>query len=102
MKSMNEILMALQVEATANGVNLTYTNKMVYLKLIELAEAKAEEDYSVWVRFYATNAELVKYCNAAPRMITDSIRKLEACGVLKYKVNSPKPTAFTLVKRYFV
>lgn len=101
----NDILTKIQAVAQKKGIRLTYTNMRVYLKLIEYVEENKNTDvvvnYYNSFRFNLTTAEFAKYCSVAPRMVTDTLNKLNKCGVIKYTTNVPNPSVVILMKRYF-
>lgn len=101
--NVNDILAKIQTVSQEKGIRLTYTNMMVYLKLIEYAKKNesAAVNYYNSVRFSVTTVGLAKYCSVAPRMITDTLNKLSECGIIKYKINKPKPSIVTLLKCFY-
>lgn len=99
--SINDIFIKIQAAALKNEVNLTYTNKMVFIKLIDYAEENDSIDYPVWTRFNVKTSVLAKYCSVSPRIITESLRKLNQCGIIKYIVQHPNPSVVTLYKKYY-
>ena len=102
--SLNDVLVRIRQVATENGVKMSYSNSMVYFKMIEWTEQHKEltvED-SRGVRFAITTAELAEFCSLSPTVITDSLRKLSKCGVIKYMTNAPKPSVVTLYKSFWV
>lgn len=102
--NMNEVLVRIRQAASDCGVKLSFSNSMVYFKMIEWTEQFKEmtvED-SRGVRFAITTAELAEYCSLSPTVITDSLRKLSSCGIIKYKTNKPKPSVVTLHKSFWV
>lgn len=103
--NVNDILAKVQAEARKKGEALTYTNMRVYLKLIEYAKENCNKDtvvdYRNGIKFNLTTAGFSKYCDVAPRMITDTLNKLNECGVIKYTINKPKPSVVILFKNFF-
>lgn len=103
--SVNDVLIRIQAAAREHNVNVTYANMMVYLKLIEYSkEYKNTVEVvgdSKSIRFEITTLVLAKYCNVAPRTVTESLRKLKECGVIDYTINKPLPSTVRLYRRYF-
>lgn len=99
--SINDIMMTVQTVANENGEELSYTNKMTYLKMIEYAEKYSAKDCPVWISFEVTTVGFAKYCQVSQRMVTETLRKLDACGVLRYRVKHPHPSIVTLYKKYY-
>lgn len=100
--SVNEIFTKLQTVAKAHGLSLTYTNMKVYLKLLEYSE---ESDVGAirgrsGVRFNVTVTKLAAYCSVSPRIVTETLRTLNSCGVIKYVKNTPDPSVITLIQRF--
>lgn len=100
--SVNEIFTKLQSAAKEHGLNLTYTNMKVYLKLLEYAE---ESEVGAirgrsGVRFNVTVTKLAAYCSVSPRIVTETLRTLNSCGVIKYVTNKPDPSIVTLIQRF--
>lgn len=100
--SVNERLQLVQSAAKAAGVNLTLTNMKIYFKLLDFAKEAGDRALvdASGIRFEATTQELTKYCSCSPRMITDTLRKLRDCGVIKYMINTPKPSIITIFDKY--
>ena len=100
--SVNDILIRIQAIATENGIKLTYTNMTVYLKLIDYAEENSEKDLPVWTRFSVKTLVLAEYCSVSPRIITETLKKLHNCGIIRYSVKHPYPSVVTLYKKYYL
>ena len=101
--SINEILERVHSAADENGVEITFANSRVYLQLLEyVQEPKADVlQEPMGVRFRATTVELAEYCSVSARIITDSLRKFNKCGVIKYTPNRPNPAIVKLYKRFY-
>lgn len=99
--SVNDILIRIQAVASKKEVKLTYTNKMVYLKLIDFAEENSTMDFPVWIRCQIKTIELARYCSVSPRIITETLRRLHQCGIIKYTVKHPYPSVIQLYKTYY-
>lgn len=97
----NDIMAKIQAIANENGVKLSYTNKMVYLKMIEYAENNSIVDYSVWTRIEVTTVSLSEICQVSKTIITETLHKLEKCGIIKYKRRHPNSSVLTLYKKYY-
>ena len=100
----NEILARIQETAREHGVNLTYTNCSVYLKLLDYAEENSNivTQYVDAIRINITTMGLAKYIGSiSPRIITDSLKKFSECGIIKYTVNKPNPSTVVLYRRFF-
>lgn len=100
----NDILARVQATARENGVNLTYTNCSVYLKLLDYAEENSNivTHYVDAIRINITTMGLAKYIGStSPRIITESLKKFSECGIIKYTVNKPNPSTVVLYKRFF-
>lgn len=101
--NLNDVLVRINQVATEKSVKLSYSNSMVYFKLIEWMERQEHKgEDSREVRFYITTAELAEFCSLSPTVITDSLRKLKKCGVINYVTRNPKPSVVTLYKRFWV
>ena len=102
--NLNDVLVRIRQAATEKGIKLSYSNSMVYFKLIEWTEQHKEltvED-GRGIRFSITTAELAEFCSLSPTVITDSLRKLSKCGVIKYMTKTPKPSVVTLIKSFWL
>lgn len=101
--SVNDILTRVQAAAKQNGVSLTYTNNRVYLQLLEYVKDNSGiviHDVK-GIRFHVTTHELAQYCSVSPRIITESLRKFNKCGIIKYTTNRPNPSVVLLYKQFF-
>lgn len=111
-KDVNGIIEKLQAAAKKHGVALTFTNMRVYFKLLEYVEEsmdekneEAMEDKKILktfkgVRFEMTTVSFARKFNVAPSLITDTLRKLNTCGVIKYIINSPNPSVIEMYDEY--
>ena len=101
--SADDILKRVHNKAQDSGINLTFTNLRVYLGLLDYAKKhkKLVVKSVHGFRFNATTFELAEYCAVSPRMITDSLQKYKACGVIKYEIYKPKPSVITLCKEFY-
>lgn len=104
--SVNEILLRLQTAAKENDISLTYTNNLVYLKLLEYAqENKEKHDVVVsgarGVRFEITTFGFAEYCGVSPRIVTESLSKFSKCGIIKYTTAKPRPSVVMLYKQFY-
>lgn len=101
--SVNDILIRIQTAAKEHDVNLTYVGMKVYLKLLEYAEdgiSEAQEEPK-GVRFYLTTHSFARYCSVSPRTVTDTLRKLKECGIIKYTVQTPGPSVIVLYNQFY-
>lgn len=99
----NDILIRIQAVAKENGVNLTYVGMKVYLKLLEYAEDEMSgaQEEPKGVRFYLTTHAFARYCSVSPRTVTDTLRKLKQCGIIKYTVQTPGPSVIVLYNDFY-
>lgn len=101
--SVNEILIRIQAAAKKHDVNLTYVGMKVYLKLLDYAEDEisGSQEEPKGVRFYLTTHAFARYCSVSPRTVTDTLRKLKECGIIKYTVQTPGPSVIVLYNDFY-
>lgn len=101
--SVNDILTRIQAAAKEAGVNLTFTNSRVYLSLLNYVKENGDKvrNDSRGVRFNTTVGEFAKYSGISVRMVNETLRKLDTCGVLQYTIIKPFPSVVILFKQYY-
>lgn len=100
--SVNDILIHIQAVAVEHNINLTYTNKMIFLKLIDFVEENSSADLPLWIRCNITTLALANYCSVSPRMITDTLHKLDECHIIKYIARKKNSSVVTIYKKYYI
>lgn len=94
--------MEIQAVASEKGVNLTHSNKRVYLSLLDFADKFPQETIKTnkGIRFNSTTAKLAEFCSVSPRIVTESLSKLNKCGVIRYTTNKPHPSIIFWIKHF--
>lgn len=100
-----ELLFMLSAEAEKSGVNLTYTHRIFFLRLLEYAERNGVEEADGF-RVALSVAELSRVLDISLRTTTQSLNRLAACGALQRiterKTYPRSPTVTFIEKKYFV
>ena len=101
--SVIDFFMEIQAVASEKGVNLTHSNKRVYLSLLDFADKFPQETIKTnkGIRFNSTTAKLAEFCSVSPRIVTESLSKLNKCGIIRYTTNKPHPSIIFLDKAFY-
>ena len=102
--SVNDILSNVQAAAYQAGLSLTYTNMKIFFKMIDYIHDIKNKDRVIFdhngARFNFTTNTFANYCSVSPRMVTDTISKLQICGVIEYTIKKPKPSVIKVLKDF--
>ena len=86
-----EILMRLTDRSLGFGVDLTYTHKLFFLRLLELCIKDNKRKDGAY-RISLSEAQLSQELDISVRMVTQSISRLKACEAIKrYKIKGSSP-----------
>lgn len=103
--SENEILARLVKSSNEKGVVLTYTHKLFFLRLLNLAE-QTERGVNNELTVDLSVQELSEALHIPLRTTIQSLNRLSACGALKRtegKKTFPRsPTITTVLKEFYI
>lgn len=96
-----EIMERLQKKALSNGVRLTYTQKIFFLRLVSYTADKGEP-CPEGLRISLSVDEMTSFLNISKRMVIQSLRILSDCGILlRYNGMTFPRSILTIIKKEF-
>ena len=99
--SVNDIIIRIHTKALEHNIDLTYSNTKVYLKLLDYAKENDNVVDRSGVRFFVSTQGLARYCGVAPRIISESLKKLNECGIINYIPKKASPSTVKLLREYY-
>lgn len=102
-KTDNEIIENLQSTAANKGVNLTYTHKLFFLKLLNYA-CKYGYVCPEGIKVFMSVADLSKYLSVSRRMVSQSLKVFTDCDIIlrcEGEKTFPRSTNITILKKEY-
>lgn len=99
----NDIIEKLQSTAINKGVNLTYTHKLFFLKLLDYAKEHGES-CPEGMQILVSVSNLSKKLSISPRMVTQSLQVFRECGIIQRRAGEktfPRSISTTVLKKEF-
>lgn len=102
-KTENEIIGLLQAAANEKGINLTYTHKLFFIKLLGYAQKYGEHcPEGIMVR--VSGQDLAKYLSISRRMVAQSLNAFVSCDVILRREGEktfPRSTNATIIRKEY-
>lgn len=99
----NELIEDLQYAAASKGINLTYTHKLFFLKLLDYARENG--DYCPeGIKILMSIEDLSKCLSISSRMVSQSLKIFKDCGIIlrcENKKTFPRSTNVTILKKEY-
>lgn len=99
----NEIIERLQSTAVSQGVNLTYTHKVFFLKLLDYAKIHGER-CPEGMQVLMSVSNLSEKLSISPRMVTQSLQVFRKCGIIQRREGEktfPRSISTTVLRKEF-
>lgn len=103
MKTDNEIIETIQAAAGEKGINLTYTHKLFFVKLLTYA-CKYGQNCPEGIMVIMPIKDLAEHLSISSRMVSQSLKVLCDCGIIMRYMGEksfPRGISRTIIKKEY-